>query len=461
LKTDLLNTVEIMAITTENVTFSQNVRKETIAPYREDDAPWEKRLARPTVSVIIPTLNEEENIPLVIPFLPLDWIDEVILVDGRSTDNTIEVAKELLPSIKVVLETRKGKGLAMYSGYQAATGDILVVIDADGSHDPREIPRYIMALIQGADFAKGSRFAPGGGTTDMPRFRQFGNAGFVLLSDLLFNIKFTDLCYGYHAFWRYCLDNLDLGSFGGFEIDTALYLQAIRNKLRVVEVPSFEGYRFYGVGKLQTIPDGLRVLRTIFHEWLASLRENQKEMYLGFRGSRSSGPIQTAATHSKILFNPLQDRLRFLGSLIAKLSVDADMRSILKEILQVALDSVGASSASLIFLDENGDVRSEDCFLFGNEGQLSQSVCGLDVLQQGLAGWVVKNRQPALVMNTSTDPRWLRRTWDEQETHSRSALALPLTRDDHVVGVLTLTRPQPKTFTDVELQLLQNIALGI
>lgn len=450
-----------MVIASRNVTVLENVRKETIISYTENNILEKRSLPRPSVSVIIPTLNEEKNIPLILPFLPLDWIDEVILVDGRSTDNTIEVARQLFPSIKIVLETRKGKGIAMRAGYQAAKGDILIVLDADGSNDPREIPRYIKPLIEGADFAKGSRFAPGGGTTDMPRIRQLGNGGFVLLSNFLFNLKLTDLCYGYHAFWRHCLDDLDLDSFDGFEIDTAIYLQAIRNKLRVIEVPSFEGYRFYGVGKLQTVPDGIRVLRTIFREWFAYLAGNKKEMYLGFRGLRMSDQVETAGAPSEIELDPSQFNLEFLRLLSMKLLAGADMHYALKRVLQFTLDTVDAASGSLILLDEHGNVRAENCLLFGDEGQLSQPTSWPDVLQQGLAGWVVRNRQPALVRNTNADPRWLNRTWDEHETNSRSALAIPLTSDDRVIGVLTLTRPQAKIFTHVELQLLQNFALDI
>ena len=239
---------------------------------------------RPSVSLIIPTLDEAENLPLILPYIPLDIVDEVILVDGRSTDNTIEVSRQIMPSIKLVMEEKPGKGAALAAGFKASLGDIIIVMDADGSNDPREIPRFIQALREGADFVKGSRFASGGGTTDMPRIRRFGNSGFVHLVNILFNGTFTDLCYGYHAFWRYCLNTLDLKKMDGFEVDTALYLRAMQMSLKIMEVPSFEGYRFYGVGKLRTIPDGLRVLRTIFSEFLMSLRISHRDLHIGFRG---------------------------------------------------------------------------------------------------------------------------------------------------------------------------------
>jgi GAF domain-containing protein len=226
-------------------------------------------------------------------------------------------------------------------------------------------------------------------------------------------------------------------------------------------VPSFEGYRFYGVGKLQTIPDGIRVLKTIFHEWMASLTKKEKEMHLGFRGIRMLSEAETAGSDAEIKLSSSQFNLQFLRLLSMKLLAGSEMHYALRRVLQFTLDTVGATNGSLILLDENGNVRGEDSLLIGNEGEARSPTSWPDVLQQGLAGWVVKNRQPALVMDTNADPRWLRRTWDAHDANSRSALAIPLISEDRVIGVLTLTRPQTKIFTNVELHLLLSFALSI
>jgi glycosyltransferase involved in cell wall biosynthesis len=220
--------------------------------------------ARARVSVIIPTLNEAQNLPHVLPRMPRG-IHEVILVDGMSSDGTVEVARSLLPSIRVIIEPRPGKGAALCAGFRAAEGDIIVMLDADGSTDPTEIPRFVDALLGGADFAKGSRFLPDGGSTDISRLRAFGNRGFVVLVRLLFGGRYTDLCYGYNAFWTSMLPTLALDG-QGFEIETLMNIRALRDGLRVAEVPSFERSRIYGVSNLRTFRDGWRVLRTILHE---------------------------------------------------------------------------------------------------------------------------------------------------------------------------------------------------
>lgn len=225
--------------------------------------------ASPTVSVIVPAMNEAANLPHVLPFIPDDVL-EVILVDGHSTDDTVAVAQRLLPSIRIVPQHGRGKGAALRTGFAAARGDIIVMLDADGSTDPREIPAYIRALTdQQADFAKGSRFLDGGGTADMPLHRRLGNGAFVVLVRLLFGGRYTDLCYGYNAFWSWVVPLLQLDG-DGFEIETMMNVRALKAGLSVAEVPSFESRRVYGKGRLRTIPDGMRVLRTIFRERFGS-----------------------------------------------------------------------------------------------------------------------------------------------------------------------------------------------
>ena len=231
-------------------------------------------MGAPTVSIVIPALNEAENLPHVLPKIP-SWVHEVILVDDHSTDDTAEVARALLPDIRVVPNPRsKGKGNALQAGYQEATGEIIVQIDADGSEEPAEIHAFVGVLLAGATTPKGSRFIPGGGTSDMTLLRKSGNKVFVFLVRLLFGVRFTDLCYGYNAFWTRVVSELEIDA-DGFEIEAMLNIRAARRGLRIAEVPSFEADRIHGEGRLEPFPDGWRVLRTIASERLAGWREGR------------------------------------------------------------------------------------------------------------------------------------------------------------------------------------------
>jgi glycosyltransferase involved in cell wall biosynthesis len=234
--------------------------------------------AEPTVSVVIPAKNEALNLPHVLGALDLEY-HEVILVDGNSVDGTSEVAARIRPDIKIIGQTRKGKGNALACGFEAATGDIIVMLDADGSTDPAEIPRFVNAIKEGADFAKGSRFMPGAGSSDISRLRQWGNYWLNKVVNLLYGTRYTDLCYGYNAFRRECLSFMELdgghreGIDGstmlwgdGFEVETLINVRIAKAGLRVAEVPSFEHDRRFGASNLNALSDGIRVLRTIHAE---------------------------------------------------------------------------------------------------------------------------------------------------------------------------------------------------
>ena len=219
---------------------------------------------RPKVTALVCTLNEAENLPHVLPKIP-SWVDEVLLVDGHSTDDTVRVATKLHPDARIVQQPGKGKGDALRYGIEQAAGDVVVMLDAAGSMDPAEMPRFIAPLLEGYDFVKGSRFMKGGGTADMERHRVFGNWVFTTLTNVFHGSRYTDLCYGYNAFWRDRFLAVGFSS-DGFEVETEINIRIRKARLKVLEVPSYEASRLNGKGNLRSFHDGWRILRTIFLE---------------------------------------------------------------------------------------------------------------------------------------------------------------------------------------------------
>jgi glycosyltransferase involved in cell wall biosynthesis len=232
----------------------------------------------PSVSVVVPALNEARNIPHVFSRIPAD-VHEVVLVDGYSVDGTVAVARHTRPDVRVVAQTRQGKGNALACGFAAATGDIIAMVDADGSADPGEIPRFVAALLDGADFAKGTRFAAGGGSDDITRLRSFGNYALTSFFNACYGRSYSDLCYGFNVFWRRHVPVLGLDATSpprpdgdgwlwgdGFEVETLIHVRVAKAGLVVAEVPSFEHPRIHGVSNLNAFRDGRRVMQTILAE---------------------------------------------------------------------------------------------------------------------------------------------------------------------------------------------------
>jgi glycosyltransferase involved in cell wall biosynthesis len=245
------------------------------------------RSGQPRVSIVVPARNEARNLELILPALPA--VHEVILVNGGSVDDTVETATRVMPDIIVVEQTRRGKGNALACGFARATGDVIVMFDADGSADPAEIPAFLKALVDGADFAKGSRFCRGGGSEDITRLRSLGNRVLNILANRMLRAEYTDLCYGYNAFWTDVLVHLDLpdhrvAAIGanamlwgdGFEIETVINCRLAAAQLKVTEVGSIERSRIHGESNLNAVRDGIRVLRTIIGERARSKRLNRE-----------------------------------------------------------------------------------------------------------------------------------------------------------------------------------------
>jgi glycosyl transferase family 2 len=261
-----LDLLEAQSVTPSRVGGVPLIEVEALAargaiPYKGPD----RRATRKTkVSVVVPAMNEEHNIGHVLSELP-EGLHEVILVDGNSTDNTIEAARQAYPSIRVTSQSGRGKGDAFRTGFAAVTGNLVVMLDADGSADPAEIPRFVAALEAGADFAKGSRYMEGGGSADITHLRSLGNSVLSGTANLLHGTHFTDLCYGYNAFWARCLPFISL-DVPGFEVETLINLRMASAGMKITEVPSYEKERISGQSNLKTFRDGFRVLGTILRE---------------------------------------------------------------------------------------------------------------------------------------------------------------------------------------------------
>ncbi len=216
----------------------------------------------PTITVLICTLNEEQNLPHVLPKIP-EWVDEILLVDGHSTDNTVGLAKEIRPEIRVLYQPGKGKGDALKCGITHASGDIIVTLDADGATDPEEMPNFIEPLLNGYDFAKGSRFLDG--QPKMPLHRRFGNRVLVTTANILHGTRYTDICSGYNAFRKTAIEKISLDN-DGFQMEQEMNVKIKKAGLKVIEVPCHDRGRLGGASKTQDLKQGLVDLITIIRE---------------------------------------------------------------------------------------------------------------------------------------------------------------------------------------------------
>lgn len=226
-----------------------------------------KKFNHSGVTVIIPTRNEERSIAEVVHELTQMGYDDVLVVDGNSMDRTVESAKEF--GANIMVQNGRGKGDALRQAFNHAEldGDVIVIMDADGSMDPKEVPLLIKALDSGVDLAKGSRFLPFGYSEDLSLTRKIGNRFFLLLVNSFWSANYTDLCYGFAAFRKNAMEKLcpHLKSTN-FEIETEVFIKAKKLGLKVIEVPSVEFKRQHGKSNLHAFPDGYRILKTIIKE---------------------------------------------------------------------------------------------------------------------------------------------------------------------------------------------------
>jgi glycosyltransferase involved in cell wall biosynthesis len=231
----------------------------------------EKLKDYPKVSIIVCTLNEAPNLPYVLPKIP-DWVDEILLVDAHSVDATVEIAKQLCPRIRVLYQTGKGKGDALKLGINEAKGEIIVTIDADGETPPEYIGSFVKPLLEGNDFAKGSRLfrkRP----SKMPGYRWFGNKVLAYTCNILYGTRFSDICCGYNSFWKKEFLKLDLSYAKneiGCSMEQRMIVRAKKAGMKIKEVPICSDGRIAGKSVISSVKQSVT---QGFRDWFIIIEE--------------------------------------------------------------------------------------------------------------------------------------------------------------------------------------------
>jgi glycosyltransferase involved in cell wall biosynthesis len=231
----------------------------------------EKLKDYPKISIIVCTLNEAPNLPYVLPKIP-DWVDEILLVDAHSVDTTVEIAKQLCPRIRVLYQTGKGKGDALKLGIDEAKGEIIVTIDADGETPPEYIESFVKPLLEGNDFAKGSRLLRKR-PSKMPGYRWFGNKVLVYTCNILYGTRFSDICCGYNSFWKKEFLKLDLSCPNneiGCSMEQRMIVRAKKAGMKIKEVPIRSDGRIAGKSVISSIKQSVT---QGFRDWFVIIEE--------------------------------------------------------------------------------------------------------------------------------------------------------------------------------------------
>lgn len=218
------------------------------------------------VSVVAVCLNEEKIILDVLKNIPHDIVDEILVVDGYSTDNTYDLVKKA--GYHIILQEKKGRGAAFRTGFKRAKGDIIVMLSTDGNELPCDIRKLIAKIKQDYDMVIATRFGLGR-SEDVTFIRNIGNHFFTWLCNIVAGLTLTDSQNGFRAITKEALHAMNLKS-DRFDIEAEMTVKAGKLGLRVGEVPTIEDLRKFGDSRLRTFRDGYCIFKRIVKEAVRS-----------------------------------------------------------------------------------------------------------------------------------------------------------------------------------------------
>jgi len=224
---------------------------------------------RPTTTLAILALNEIEALPVVIPQINPDWVDEIIVVDGGSTDGTIEWCEA--HGFRVLRQRRRGYGAGMREVMDIARGEFVIEFMADGNSDPAAIPRLVDKIAEGYDLVVGSRYIDGATSYDDTPTTRLGNWGFTKLVNLLFGASFSDAMMGFRAYRIAAFRTMQVDE-DGLTFPTQGSIQFTKYGYKVAEVGANEPKRIGGVRKAHNLYTGLELLKMIAREYVRPVR---------------------------------------------------------------------------------------------------------------------------------------------------------------------------------------------
>jgi len=221
-------------------------------------------MTKKKVSVVAACLNEAESILKILDNIPKELVDEVLVVDGYSKDNTFEIVKKA--GYNIIRQEGKGRGAAFKTGFKKVKGDLVVMLSTDGNERPGDIRKLIDEINEGYDMVIATRFGLGR-SEDVTFIRNIGNYILTLLCNIAGGLHITDSMNGFRILKRDAIKKMNIES-DRFDIEGEITIKAGKLKFRVGEIPTVEDPRLHSDSRLRTFRDGYIILRRIIKEAL-------------------------------------------------------------------------------------------------------------------------------------------------------------------------------------------------